>query len=490
MSYIGVDIGSSQVKAAAFAGNGECLYTAYRKYEYQIPEANAMELDSDEVCAGAFECIRECAEAVRKISPVRGIACSSQGEAFTCLDRDGKALCNAMISGDSRATENIAEFTEKFGREKLYRITGHTPSGMFSLGKILWIKENKPEVFAETAHIFCFEDLLAYRLTGMGYIGYPLAGRTMMFDVVRHEWSDEICEAVGVKSSMFAEALPSGTAAAKISAAAAAELSLDEDVFFVTGGHDQIIGAYGCGAHEPGMAMYAAGSVECAVPILGRAEFTGELMESNLCTYDSAVKDCYASVGYSLTGSNLVEYFMREIVRDEARDYGKLLDAMPDEVTDLYVLPYFTPSGTPYFDAETPGCVYGWRFGTTRETLLKGLLEGVALEMRLNFDFFKRSNLMINKLIATGGGFRNRKVVQLHADVLNLPIYLCEEKEAGCRGAAMLVQRALEERVTIPAPEITGVVYPDAVHASEYEKKFNKWKDFSANIRNMKLWQS
>lgn len=490
MSYLGIDIGSSQVKAAAFAPDGKCLHVAYRKYEYLIPEPNAMELDSDKVCVCAFECIAECAQAVRDISPVKTICCSSQGEAFTCLDGEGKALSNAMISGDSRASKIIEEFTASFGREKLYRITGHTPSGMFSLGKILWIKKNRPEIFERTSRILCFEDLLAFRLTGEAFIGYPLAARTMIFDVVNHQWSEDICQALDIKSSMLAKPFPSGTACAKISAGTAAALSLDENVVFVTGGHDQIIGAYGCGANAPGMAMYAAGSVECAVPILDTQRFSDELMNSNLCTYDAAMDDCYASVGYSLTGSNLVEYFMREIVRDEKKDYAKLLDSMPDEVTDLYVLPYFTPSGTPYFDADTPACVYGWRFGTTRETLLKGLLEGVALEMRLNFDFFKRSDLTINKLIATGGGFRNKKVVQLHADILNLPISLCEEKEAGCRGAAMLGQRALENKVTIPFPEVTETIFPDPQKAAQYDEKFNKWKVFSANIRNMKLWQS
>ncbi len=490
MSFLGIDIGSSQVKATVFSAKGECLAAAYRKYAYQIPEANAMELDSDEVCEKAFECIAECAEAVRKISPVRGIACSSQGEAFACIDKDGKALCNAMISGDSRAVRCMENFSASFGVENLYKITGHTPSGMFSLAKILWIKENKPHVFDKTDKFLCFEDLLSFRLCGEAFCGYPLAARTMLFDVVNHTWSEEICKAAGVKTTQFATPLPCGTAACRISHDVAEKLGLEKDVIFAAAGHDQIIGAFGCGAHEKGSVMYAAGSVECAVPMLGEACFSNELMQSNLCTYDSAVEGNYASVGYSLTGSNLVEYFMREIVRDPAQDYGKLLDAMPDEISGLFVLPYFTPSGTPYFDAETPGCVYGWRFGTSREELLKGLLEGIAFEMRLNFDFFTNSGVKLEKLIATGGGFRNLKVVQLHADILNLPINLCDEKEAGCRGAAMLAQKSVEGRITIPTPAITGSVAPDKNKAAQYENKFEQWKKFSNNIRNLKLWQS
>ena len=97
MSYLGIDIGSSQVKAVAYSDSGELLYSAYRKYDYFIPELGAMELDTDEVIAKSFEVIQECAEFLHLSDPIKGIAASSQGEAFTMLDENGKALMNGMI---------------------------------------------------------------------------------------------------------------------------------------------------------------------------------------------------------------------------------------------------------------------------------------------------------------------------------------------------------------------------------------------------------
>ena len=489
MSYLGIDIGSSQVKAVAYSDSGELLYSAYRKYDYLIPEAGAMELDTDEVIAKSFDVIRECAEFLQASDPIKGIAASSQGEAFTMLDENGKTLMNGMISGDSRATDCMNDFTQQFGLERIYKITGHTPSGMFSLPKILWVKQKYPEIFAKCKKILCFEDLLCYRLTGEAFIGYPLAARTLLFDINKQSWSEEICQQAEISHELLATPVPSGSAVAKVQKSVATQLALSENVIFATAGHDQIVGALGCGATEPGSAMYAAGSVECMVPILPSKILSNELMLSNLCTYHFAVGNSFASVGYSLTGSNLLEYFMREIVQDEARDYDKLLDSMPEKVTDLFVIPYFTPSGTPYFDVKTPGCLYGWRFSTSRGELLKGLLEGVAMEMKLNYELFIKSGIKLNKLIATGGGFRNRAVIQLHADVFNLPIAVCNEKENGCRGAAMLAQKALTGEITIKTPEIICYVEPNKKQAEEYQKKFIKWKEFSKTMRNLKLWQ-
>lgn len=230
--------------------------------------------------------------------------------------------------------------------------------------------------------------------------------------------------------------------------------------------------------------MCAGGSVQCLVPILDRMVLSQELFKSNLCTYDFAADHAYASVAYSLTGSNLTEYFIREIARDENGDYAHLIASMPEKPTELLVLPYFTPSGTPYFDERTPACVYGWRFETDRGTLFKGLTEGVAMEMKLNCQILKNSGFQLDQLIATGGGFRNRKMVQLFADAFGLPISVCDENEAGCRGAATLAAMAADG-IEIPQPKILDVVEPGSETVCLYDQKFEKWKTFSKNIRSL-----
>ncbi len=481
MSYLGIDIGSSQVKAVVFRGDGTEIASAYARYQYTVPEPGAMELDGNDVLEASFRVLAECA-AKTSGDPVETIGFSSQGEAFSPVDAAGRIMAPAMISGDARAASDMEAFAEGFGAERIYRITGHTPSAMFSLAKLLYLKRCRPEIFYNAARFLCFEDLLANALGGRPVMGWPLAGRTMLFDITRHVWSAELLEAVGLEEGRFAAALPAGTVSGTILPDAAARLGLPPTVRLVTGGHDQIIGAFGCGATAPGSAMYAAGSVECFVPVFDRRVLSDELCRNNLCTYDFAEPDRYASVAYSLTGSNLLEYFIRTLAPDRGNDYAALIAEMPREPTGLLALPYFTPSGTPYFDEKTPGCLYGWRLGTTRGTILKALEEGIALEMLLNFRLLTESGIRISKLIATGGGFRSAEMVQLRADVLDLPISAIEVREAGCRGAAALGLRALTGE-TMPPPAVTRTVRPRPEQAAAYREKFAVYRNFSQNIR-------
>ncbi|MBQ7650485.1 MAG: hypothetical protein IJS15_05975 [Victivallales bacterium] len=482
MSYLGIDIGSSQTKAVVFNGDGVQLASSGVPYQYTVPQIGWMELDGNTVLDAAFKVIADCAAAVAATDPVETITASSQGEAFSPIDAHGRIMAPAMISGDSRSAEVMDEFTASFGLDKIYRITGHTPSPMFSIAKLLYIKKHSPEIWNNAVKYLCFEDLLVHALTGKAVMGWPLAGRTMLFDINEHHWSTTLLGVLGLREDQFSEPVPCGTVVGNLRPEIADRLGLARSVQVVSGGHDQIIGAFGCGATTPGTAMYAAGSVECFVPVFDIKILSEELCRCNLCTYDFAESGKYASVAYSLTGSNFMEYFIREFAPDRGKDYAMLLGEMPEEPTDILVLPYLTPSGTPYFDTVTPGCIHGWRFGQSRGALLKAAEEGIALEMKLNFEFLKNSGIKMSRLIATGGGFRAKSKVQLRSDVLNLPITTIDVKEAGCRGAASLGMRALTGQ-TLPPPVATGVVTPHPHNAEFYSEKFKRYRKFSDAMR-------
>lgn len=488
MSFLGVDIGSSRVKAVAFSEEGRELGSASRAYPLSTPEPGSAELDGEAVMRAAFEVIGAAAAAARSGGdPVRALAISSQGEAFLPVDDAGKVLAPAMISGDTRATGVMAEFAARFGAERLYRITGHTASGMFTLAKLLWLTKFRPEIRRRAKRFLCFEDLLIFRLGADPAMGWPLAGRTMLFDVERHAWSPELFDAAGFSAEEFARPLPSGTAAGTVSPRIAAALGLEPGTLIAAGGHDQALAALGCGACSPGSAMYAAGSVECIAPVQSRLIRSAGLFRSNLCCYDFALPGRYLSVAYSLTGSNFMQYFLEEFCRDLGGDYAALAGSMPPEPTSIDVLPYFTASGTPYFDTRTPGTVHGWRLSTTRGELFKAVQEGIALEMRRNLELLTASGFRVETLVASGGGCRLPALVQLRADVLNLPFRVIASGEAGCRGAALLARSACcgvpAEELPGFLPEVTAELRPDPRRAARYQEKFEQWKRFTDTVR-------
>ena len=487
MYFLGIDIGTGACKAAAFDAEGRLCAAAQREYAVQFTSDGGAELDADAVMAEAFEAIRALTAELPPRTVV-ALGVSSQGEAFTAVDAEGRALSRAMVSSDVRAAAIARDWPRAFGEERLYAITGHTAHPMFTIFKLLWLRQARPGVWARAAQFLCFEDLLQKRLGLDPAIGWPLAGRTMLFDVRRHAWDSDILRRVGLQPGQLARPLASGTVAGVVPAAVAASLGLAPGARVVCGGHDQPCGALGAGALAPGVAMYATGSVECITPAFAGPVFDARLREHNLCTYDHAAPGLYATVAFSLTGGNLLRWFRdefgapekEEAARTGANAYDLLLRAAGAEPSPALVLPYFTPSGTPYFDTRTKGAILGLRLTTTRGEMVRGLLEGVAFEMRLNLAMLEEAGAAIRELRAIGGGAKSDVWTQLKADVLGRPIATMDVTEAGCLGAAMLACAAETGR---PLAELARTwvrtrrsFLPDPARAAHYRARFETYR--------------
>ena len=496
MSYLGLDIGTTGCKAGVFDARGNLLTLAYREYPLLFPERGWAEIDSEQVSNACMAVIRKAAAACPR-DPVAGMGISCQGEAFTPVAADGRILGNGMVSSDTRAEPIVGPWSREFGDRRLYEITGHTPHPMFTIYKLLWLRQNRPEVWDAAAKFYCFEELVQSRLGLEPAISWPLAGRTMMFNVRTHQWQEEILSAIGLEASRLAPSAASGTVVGLISAGVARELGLPENVPVVAGGHDQPCGALGAGIAEPGRAMYATGTTECICPAFDRPIFAENLFRNNLCTYDYTLSGMYTTVAFSLTGGNLLRWFrdqwavveLQEAARTGANPYDLIMDGASPEPTDLLVLPYFTPSGTPYFDAKVPGAILGLRLSTTRGQVLRALLEGVALEMRLNVDILERAGLRIDEFRAIGGGAKNPTLTQLKADVLNRPITTLAVTEAGCLGVAMLAcaahAGAKPQELVGTWVKTTSVVDPDPRRARHYEERFAAYQALYPAMREL-----
>ncbi len=493
-AYMGLDIGTSGCKAVAFDAHGYQLGREYREYDLLLTGDGGAELDSGQVIAACCEVVRACAAGIAP-RRVAALAVSSQGEAFTAVDKRGRPLCRAMVSSDTRPASLAESWSSQFGARRLYQITGHTAHPMFTLYKLLWLKNNRPSVWAAATGFFCFEDLFHRRLGLEPCIGYSLAGRTMLFDIRRQEWSAEILAAAGLSPEKLARPVEAGTAVGYPAPEILKELGLPANTLVVSGGHDQPVGALGAGVIRSGSAMYATGTVECITPVLDRAVFSDRLMKSNLCTYNHVLKGLYTTVAFSLTGGNILKWFRDNFGETEVRRaresgedaYGLLLRAAAPHPVSQLVLPYFTPSGTPHFDARTPGAISGLRLSTSRGEILRALLEGVALEMRLNLEILEQAGYPLAELRAVGGGARSDFWLQLKADVTGKRIVLPETEEAGCLGAAMLAcaahsGRAVEE-LAAEWVRLKKSFRPGEENATVYNRKFKRYKQFYQLIR-------
>ena len=498
MSYMGVDIGQTGCRAIIFDGDGVQLAQAYREYRTVVPEPGWAELESDTVRDRCFEVMGE-AQAAVPDDPVQGLAVSCQGEAFTPVGPGKESLANAMITFDTRAAGLMARWSAEFGMERLYRLTGHTAHPMFSIFKLLWIKENRSDIFRRAVKFLCFEDFLHLHLGAEPHIAWSLAGRTMLFNITRHTWDHDILEAVGLEPERLAAPAHSGDVVGTVEASRASALGMGKGVKIVCGGHDQPMGALGAGVVSPGKAMYATGTSECITPAFLKPILSEDLFRNNICTYDYILEGMYTTVAFSLTGGNILKWFrdqwggeeVQEAERTGKNPYELLLSKIGTEPSSLLVLPYFTPTGTPYFDHDVYGAVLGLKLHTTREEFLRGLLEGVALEMRLNLDILSRSGIHIDELRAIGGGARSPIWTQLKADVLDKPITTVRVTEAACFSAAMLACAAVtgEPLKSLVERWVTteGVIEPIPENAERYRERFETYKKLYPALKKLPL---
>ncbi len=207
----------------------------------------------------------------------------------------------------------------------------------------------------------------------------------------------------------------------------------------------------------------------------------------------------YTTVAYSLTGGNLLKWFRDEFGAQEIAEaqrtgvnaYELLLKNIGSKPSDLLVLPYFTPSGTPYFDTRTKGAIFGLRLSSHRGNILRALLEGVAFEMRLNLEILENSGYKISELRSVGGGAKSAIWTQLKADVLDKKITTLNITEAGCFGAAMLACAAhtgesIRELATKWVKPL-ATIYPQAENKKWYSERFKLYRKLYKTVKKISL---
>ena len=487
MSLMGLDIGTTGTKAIVFDLEGSILSSGYEEYHLSSPQPGWLELDPEEV----WQCV---VKAVRKATagaadPVQALGISCLGEAAVPVAKDGAILHKTIVGFDNRALPMCDKWLSENDPKEIMSITGMPPNQMYTAIKLMWLKANRPDVYSRIWKFLCYEEYAMFRMGLTPTTDYSVAGRTMAFDVRKKRWSEKVCDLAGVDVAMFAEAQPSGTVAGELGEKAAEQLGLPKGCKVVTGGHDQPAGALGAGVIDKGVAIDATGTVECFALAFAEPVLNDVMLENNFCCYCHVVPGLYITLGFNLTGGSLLKWFRDTLAGDEKRVaekrgvdvYDVLMEEMVDEPTDIFVLPHFTMTGTPHMDADPTGAVVGLSLGTTREELVKAVVEGITYEMKLNMALLRDAGIEIGELRAIGGGAKSARWLQLKADMFNTKVVKLSVSEAACLGVAMAAGvanrdyasfREAVERVVRPE----RAYHPDPSRAQVYEHKLVQYR--------------
>ena len=433
MKIAGLDIGTTGCKLTVFDENGERLGKAYREYAVRR-DMSGHEIDVNAMMEGVYAVIRETAQRYKDLA---GIGVTSFGESFVMTDRTGQPLHPAMLYTDPRGAEECAELMQRTGEEHITQITGVKPNEMYSVSKVMWIKRHQPEIYAAAEHIFLMEDYAVWRLTGRAQIDYSLAARTMAFDINTLAWSRKIIEAAGIDPRLMSEPVPTGSDAGCILPEIAEATGLPPNCRIISVSHDQVAAAVGAGAFDGRTAVDGAGTSECLTPVYDSLPDLTVMSRGAFCAVPYALPGKYVTYAFASTGGALIRWGLETFGKGETYESMEA-GYTRDEPTGLLVLPHFAGSGTPSLDMGSKGAILGLTTATDGPMIYRACMEGVAYEMRLNYEALAETGVHPEKLHATGGGAKSRAWMQIKADVLNLPITALRTSDAGTVGSAML----------------------------------------------------
>ncbi len=488
MNLIGLDVGTTGCKAALFDADGCLLSTASREYAVDFPQPGWAEQDIEAVGRLTQEAL-QAAIAAAGATEIAAIGLSVHGEAVTPVDEQGHPIRPTILGMDSRTSLQNAWLQERFGAERLFEITGMPVHTINTLPKLLWIKQNEPEVWAKARQFLLVEDYLIRKMTGQAVISQCLASRTQLFDLRCNDWSDEILTVLELDRSRLSTVQPSGSAIEQMDTCLSKALGLTRPPLVVTGGHDQACGALGAGLTEPGLAMVSTGTAEVVEVALPSPVVNQTLFRGNISVYHHVMPDLYLAMTLNHSGGMLLRWFRDQFCEGEvacskvtgADPYDLILKSASPDPTGILVLPHFAGSGTPVFDTASRGAILGLTFSTRRVDLAKALLEGLTYELRLNLDLLKAGGIQIQVLRAIGGGAKSDLWLQLKADITGIPVVVPKVTEAAGLGAALLAGAGagLFSSVAAASESFTHLAdpyFPAPARQAAYQRQFHLYQ--------------
>jgi xylulokinase len=441
------DVGTTGDKATLYDEDGALIASAFAPYETTCPRAGWLEQSPEDwwrsFCDATRRLLGESRASAVEISVV-----SFSGQMMGAVAVDGRAnpIRNAIIWADQRAVAEIARVADRIDPRRVYALTGHRLSPSYSAAKILWIKEQEPKHYAEARAFLHAKDFLAARLTGALVTDHSDASGTNLYDLERGAWSDALVDAFGIDPGKLPPICASTDVVGEVSAAAAAETGLRAGTPVVIGGGDGSCAGVGAGVVREGVAYNYIGSsswiaLATSRPILDPdlRTFTWAHLVPGMfspCGTMQAAGGSYQFARDLLAGKEQVEAAARgesvyELMNEEVL-------RSPPGARGLVFLPYLIGERSPRWNPDARGAFIGLTNRHRRPDLLRAVLEGVALNLRVIMEAFTRQGAAIESLRVIGGGARSAVWNQIMADVFGIPVHrLALLEEATSMGAAV-----------------------------------------------------
>jgi xylulokinase len=439
--FLGIDVGTSGVKAILVAENGDVIASSVTPLHLDTPQPGWAEQDPEAWWQASVVSIK----AVLSSQPdarVAGVGISGQMHSSVFLDASGHVIRPALLWCDGRTTAECREITERVGGEDRLRELACNPAlEGFTLPKVLWLRTHEPQAFVRLSTVMLAKDFIRYRLTGEIATEPSDASATLMYDTARLRWSTEILDAVGLSSSIVPTIGESAEILGRVTADAARLTGLQQGTPVVGGGADNACGAAGVGVIDAGEAVTSWGTSGTVLAPMTEPRVDPGLRAHTFCHV--APKTWYL-MGVVLSAGAAFAWYRDQLARDVAGapDANSRLNEeaarIPRGAQGVTFLPYLQGERTPHRDASMRGAFVGLSLAHTRAHLTRAVVEGVCFALRDSLAILDELGLAPRQMLLTGGGAKSEFIRRLQAEVFGVPVCTVNREEGPAYGAALL----------------------------------------------------
>lgn len=494
--FIGIDIGTYSSKGVIINGKGEIVSLCETAHGIENPKENYFEHDAEKVwwsdfCKLSRELIKKSKIDTNKIA---GVGASTLGADCLPVDENCRPLRKAILYGiDARCQVEIDDITKMYGKEKVEELFGRPICSGDVIGKILWIKNNEPEIYKNTYKFLTGSSYITAKLTG-NYVIDSFLGiasfRPLYYEngCINNDLCIDFCA-----SKQLAQGKNATEIAGYVTSQAEIESSIPEGIPVITGTGDSAAEAISVGVLNPGDMMIQLGS-SVFIYLCTEALFKDSRVRGN----NFIIPNTYSVAAGTNNCGTLLKWYKEEIFdifteQKEGKNAFEFLmkdiDKIPPGSDGLITLPYFAGERTPINDPKAKGVIFGLSLSHTRQHLYRSALESIGYSIAQHINIFKENNLPLNRIMVTGGGSKNIQWIQIIADIINEPLYLMQETIGASYGDALMAAigvghfKSFEELKEII--KIEKIFYPNIENHKKYKNYIEMYNDLYFITKNL-----
>jgi len=444
---LGLDLGTTGVKALLMSIEGKVIFTSFEEYPLLTPEVNWAEQNPSDWWQATVKSIQQLIQKTGiKSEKIIGIGLSGQMHGLVLLDKNHKVLRPAILWCDQRTQRECDYITSKIGKKRLIELTSNPALTGFTAGKLLWVRENEPRVYEELYKILLPKDYIRFRLTGEFATEVSDASGTLFLDVKNRKWSKELLSELDIDMNFLPECYESSVVSGEISPEASKLTGLKEGTPVVGGAGDQAAQAIGSGVIKEGVLSATIGTSGVVFASSGKPRIDPL---NRLQTFCHAVPNKWHLMGVMLSAGGSLRWLRDTLCKEEKKKAKQEdkdpYDIMTEEASDvppgsggLIFLPYLTGERTPYPDPMAKGVFFGLTLRHSKSHLIRAVLEGVAYGLRDSLEIIKDLKIPIEEIRCSGGGNCSSLWRQIQADINNSEMVTVNVNEGAAFGSALL----------------------------------------------------